>query len=164
MHHHCQEYSVPCWALSILIRLGFSCCGPCGFCLTRGSLEVLLPQIVPATMHIGFFLWPLSIMMVSDEFRCRLQLVNVVDVFFGGRAIGQKLSYWPVDDDGVKKSQPLLDISFGRSLRLEFNVKIFICTFIFLCLTFAKISRGKMQMIRNVIELNEILIQSYSCV
>ena len=40
-------------------------------------------------------------MMISDEFRCRLQLVNVVDGFFGGRVIGQKLSYWPIDDDGV---------------------------------------------------------------
>ncbi len=40
-------------------------------------------------------------MMVSDEFRCCLQLVNVVDGFFGGWAIGQKLGWWPVNDDGV---------------------------------------------------------------
>ncbi len=39
--------------------------------------------------------------MVSDEFRCWPQLLNVVDGFFGGRAIGQKLSWGPVDNDGV---------------------------------------------------------------
>ena len=40
-------------------------------------------------------------MMVSEEFRCRLQLVNVVDGVFGGRTIGQELSWSPVDDDAV---------------------------------------------------------------
>ena len=40
-------------------------------------------------------------MMVSDEFRCHLQLVNVVDGFFGGRAIGQKLSWGSVDNESV---------------------------------------------------------------
>ena len=40
-------------------------------------------------------------MMVSDEFRCRPQLVHIVDGVFGGQAIGQKLSWWSVDDDGV---------------------------------------------------------------
>ncbi len=39
--------------------------------------------------------------MLSDELRCRLQFVNLVDGFFGGRAIKQELSWGAVDDDGV---------------------------------------------------------------
>ena len=40
-------------------------------------------------------------MMVSDKFRCHLQLIHVVDGIFGGWAIGQELSWGPVDNDGV---------------------------------------------------------------
>ena len=40
-------------------------------------------------------------MMVSDKFRCHLQLVNIVDGVFSGQAIGQELSWGTVDDDGV---------------------------------------------------------------
>ncbi len=40
-------------------------------------------------------------MVIPDKLGCGLQFKNVVDGFFGGRSIGQKLGWRPVDDDGV---------------------------------------------------------------
>ncbi len=57
--------------------------------------------------------------MVSDKFRCRLQLVNVVDGVVGGQAIGQELSrltmmvsvfwFWTMSTSGMSHS--LLSVS-----------------------------------------------------
>ena len=63
MPHPDQASCVP-WVLLISIRLGFSCCDPCGFCLTQGNVDVLRPLIVLATMHIVYFWWPQSIVVL----------------------------------------------------------------------------------------------------